>query len=260
MAHVGNKGFFILDADAAPTFNPTTSFVGGIASVAGTQIIYFHQTGTTWQRVDIGALSGADGNNTVIVRANATTGVLPTPAEVPAAELDAGDTATVYLNNGTIEYNVYDGTNWTLAFTTTAQTLSNALVTLSGVPASSTDLGTFTGTTIPDNVTIKVALQTLETVIEALQVKSVADTATVDTTVTALGVLTMDVKLSATQDNEFEITASADGLRITKQVLGLYASHALADADAGLLAGGAYTLTITNLEGVPSDGTKQGIR
>ena len=37
------------------------------------------------------------------------------------------------------------------------------LVTLSGVAANSTDLGTFTGTTIPDAQTIKQALQALET-------------------------------------------------------------------------------------------------
>lgn len=41
------------------------------------------------------------------------------------------------------------------------------LITLTGVAAGSTDLGTFTGITIPDNVTIKAALQSLETSLEA---------------------------------------------------------------------------------------------
>lgn len=41
------------------------------------------------------------------------------------------------------------------------------LITLSGVAANSTDLGTFTGTTIPDNSDIKQALQSLETAVEA---------------------------------------------------------------------------------------------
>lgn len=40
------------------------------------------------------------------------------------------------------------------------------LVTLSGVAANSTDLGSFTGTTIPDNSDIKEALQALETEVE----------------------------------------------------------------------------------------------
>jgi len=42
----------------------------------------------------------------------------------------------------------------------------DALQTLSGVGAGSTDLGIFTGTTINDNVDVKVALQELETQIE----------------------------------------------------------------------------------------------
>lgn len=42
------------------------------------------------------------------------------------------------------------------------------LVTLSGVAANSTDLGTFTGAIIPDGSTVKSALQSLETTIEAL--------------------------------------------------------------------------------------------
>jgi hypothetical protein len=40
------------------------------------------------------------------------------------------------------------------------------LVTLSGVAANSTTLGTFTGTTIPDSSTVKAALQALETEVE----------------------------------------------------------------------------------------------
>lgn len=42
------------------------------------------------------------------------------------------------------------------------------LITLSGVAANSTTLGTFTGAIIPDSSTIKAALQSLETSIEAL--------------------------------------------------------------------------------------------
>ena len=50
------------------------------------------------------------------------------------------------------------------------QTLSiDHLITLSGVAESSNDLGTFTGATINDNVTVKAALQALETAQEATQ-------------------------------------------------------------------------------------------
>ena len=40
------------------------------------------------------------------------------------------------------------------------------VATLSGVAKDSTDLGTFTGTTIADDVTVKAALQSLETAVE----------------------------------------------------------------------------------------------
>lgn len=57
----------------------------------------------------------------------------------------------------------------TIALPDTNLDLANiaALVTLSGVAANSTHLGTFTGTTIPDSSTIKQALQALETYTEA---------------------------------------------------------------------------------------------
>lgn len=42
------------------------------------------------------------------------------------------------------------------------------LITLSGVAENSTSLGTFTGTTIPDSSTVKAALQSLETSLEAI--------------------------------------------------------------------------------------------
>lgn len=41
----------------------------------------------------------------------------------------------------------------------------NSLITLSGVSANATHLGTFTGSIIPDNSTIKAAIQSLETAI-----------------------------------------------------------------------------------------------
>ena len=254
MAFIGNKGFYILDADVAPTFDPTSSYDGGVASVAGTEIMYFHSAGTTWTRIDIGALSGADGNQVTITRGDAITGVAPTLVEVPAVDLDNGDTATIYLNNGTMEYWAYNGAAWALAFTTDAQTLTTALNTLTGVAAGATDLGTFTGTVIGDNLTIKDAFQALETEIETYTIKSATDTNSIDFTVAA-DVLTADVKLSATQDNEFFITESADGLRITKQTIPSYTTHAAATADGALTAGSAYSLVVANFEGVPSTGT-----
>lgn len=51
---------------------------------------------------------------------------------------------------------------------TNAQDDIDDLVTLSGVAANATDLGTFTGTVIPDNSDIKEALQALETEVEGI--------------------------------------------------------------------------------------------
>jgi len=48
------------------------------------------------------------------------------------------------------------------------QTDINDLVSLSGVAANAVNLGTFSGTTIPDNQTVKQAIQALETALEAM--------------------------------------------------------------------------------------------
>ena len=70
MAHTINRGWFMLDADASPGFQPA-SRDGGMALVEGTAIIYWHQTGTTWNKIDLSTLAGADGNNYVIARGDA---------------------------------------------------------------------------------------------------------------------------------------------------------------------------------------------
>ncbi len=171
----------------------------------------------------LGALQ-PDGNDTVVIRGDAIPGVPPSGAEVPSPII--GDTATVFLTDGTVERWVYTGT-WVLAYTLapneatnlgyiasptdgtvtsstgtdatiplgdavnagllapaqftklgfitvtqpvdldTIESQQNSLITLSGVAAGSNDLGTFTGTTIPDGSTVKAALQSLETTLEA---------------------------------------------------------------------------------------------
>jgi len=49
------------------------------------------------------------------------------------------------------------------------------LITLSGVAADEPDLGTFTGTTIPNDSDIKEAIQALETAVEAVSAGSIAE-------------------------------------------------------------------------------------
>lgn len=52
------------------------------------------------------------------------------------------------------------------------------LITLSGVAEGETDLGVFTGVTVPDDQTIKAALQAVETAVEAAAGKEIVQAAT----------------------------------------------------------------------------------
>jgi hypothetical protein len=75
------------------------------------------------------------------------------------------DAATVTIFSSTGTDVTIDNASTVVAGVMTAQdkVQLNSLQTLTGRPISSLNLGTFTGTIIPDNVTIKVALQSLET-------------------------------------------------------------------------------------------------
>ncbi len=80
-------------------------------------------------------------------------------------------------------------TNLATATVTQASLDVDHLVTLSGVSTASDDLGTFTGNTIADNVTIKAALQALETQVDS----NSNNTGTTDLTqTTAAGSLTVN--------------------------------------------------------------------
>ena len=309
MAHTGNKAIYMLNADTAPAFNPGAT--GGLAKVTGTTIFYFHITGTSWTRIDVGALSGSDGNDVPIVRGNATTGVAPTAGEIPSPT--NGDSANISLTDGKVENWVYVSSAWSLAYTlqsdkasnlaiaptATNATVSNTngtgftlaaataaiaglmtaadkskldlitvtspvnldtlegdvsnLILLSGAGGAN-NLGTFTGTIITDNTTIKNALQELETALENISdfIQSVSDTNSIDLDVTSND-LTADLKIDPTQDNLNEITVSGTGVRITAQALNPYDSFADAQA-SGLAVGDAFVLSIDNIEGIPSDG------
>jgi hypothetical protein len=80
-----------------------------------------------------------------------------------------GATSAVFNVNGTSQtLGLVDLTNAGLLSPTLLTTINN-LVTLSGTTAGNTELGTFTGVTIPDNTTVKTALQSLETSLETKQ-------------------------------------------------------------------------------------------
>lgn len=144
MAHTHNAGFYILDADASPAINPGATGAR-MAAVSGTTIVWFWVTGTTWQRIDIGSLSAADGNDTPVNRGNSTQNVPPTLLEIPSP-VD-GDTASVFLTNGMLEKWVRISGSWSLAYTLQSDLASNlavGTVTATNVPVTNSNGTGFT--------------------------------------------------------------------------------------------------------------------
>jgi hypothetical protein len=245
----------MLDADASPGFQPA-SRDGGMALVEGTAIIWWHQSGTTWNKIDLSTLAGADGNVHTVNRTGNATGVVPTVGEIPVAI--NGDIANVFNSgDGTLEIYTYNGTIWTLWQTITSDKLSSlALGTLTAttVPITNTN---GTGVTLVAATVTEAGVMTAQNVVDlAAAAKSVTDTNTVDLTLAA-GALSADLKIDATQDANYTVTQSATGTRLTQLAKkGPFNTHALAAVDADVIAGREYYLAVTNLEGVVSAGSK----
>lgn len=161
MAHVKNIGLFLLDADVAPTFTPVgDANVGGVAYVKGTQIFYFHTSGTTWVKIDLGALGGssADGQNYSAVRGDAVEDVAPTAAEVASPK--DGDTCSVYLTDGKREFWVYSS-GWSKAYVLDSSSVTN--LSNGAVTGTTYNIDNSNGT----GVTLAVATSTLAGLISA---------------------------------------------------------------------------------------------
>jgi hypothetical protein len=92
---------------------------------------------------------------------------------------DTGTDATIPLADGTNAGVMSPSQFSKLGFITVTQSVDldameqdvADLTTLTGVASNATNLGTFTGTTIADNVTVKTALQSLETALEAVPLR-----------------------------------------------------------------------------------------
>lgn len=105
------------------------------------------------------------------------------------------------------------------------------LVTLSGVAAGSTNLGTFTGAIIPDSSTIKAALQSLETYIEALDVDSLfSDSA-----------FRIQDNVDATKQLAFEVSGIATAT--TRTITMPDANVSLVDVNNAILKDGSRAFT-----------------
>lgn len=113
--------------------------------------------------VDVGATSGV---TNLSYTTSATNGIVVS---------DTGTDATILAASGTIAGLMLPADFTKLSNITITQPVNlddleldvADLTTLSGVASNATTLGTFTGTTIPDNSTIKAALQSLETSLES---------------------------------------------------------------------------------------------
>jgi len=86
----------------------------------------------------------------------------------------------------------------------------NSLVALSGLPALSNDLGTFTGATIADASTVKAALQSLETALEAQNITG--QFAGSGNTLATIPVTTADGK--PVNNSDWAVLTSLDGTNI----------------------------------------------
>jgi hypothetical protein len=108
---------------------------------------------------------GGTNNESLIIDLETTANTIGISSDTGATLVDFGTLNVAGAN--------IDDTNWDSAYTHSTGDGSDHqdvadLATLSGVAANSTDLGTFTGTTIADAQTIKAAIQALETAHEAI--------------------------------------------------------------------------------------------
>jgi len=118
-ALVNNKNTNINRANAtvnvAPTATEAPSPVSGDTATVTLNsgvIEFYNYTGSAWVKVSATTPVTLDGNNAIVTRTNNTAGVAPTAVEVPSPI--NGDTADLYLLDGTREVYAHNGTAWAL--------------------------------------------------------------------------------------------------------------------------------------------------
>ena len=150
----------ILDAAAVVRANSVSpKFTGTINAVDGTF------TGT------LAAPTAAPGTNPTQVASTAfVAAAVAALVDASPATLDTLNELAAALNDdANFATTVTDAIALKLDSAGAAEALDvDHLITLSGVAAASDNLGTFTGSTITDNVTVKAALQELETAVDSL--------------------------------------------------------------------------------------------
>jgi len=174
MAHPSSKTQFTLDAAVAADkkiaiFNQTASSTDDEGGMNITEIYDAIQNSAA----EYLPLSGDTMTGNILMDGNSIENIGTPSDSAGAINKNYGDTiygaisdvnsnTTNIANNTTAIGNKADNTT-----VTEIDTNVNDLITLTGVSENSTNLGTFTGDVITDNSDIKVALQELETEIEA---------------------------------------------------------------------------------------------
>lgn len=141
------------EATSSVTTDAELAFLSGVTSSVQTQLTSAQSDATQAISDAAAAQSDIDAHIGETVGAHAASAI----STVPAGNLIATDVQSA-LNELQTELDAVADISADVA----------DLVTLSGVAVNSTDLGTFTGSLIPDSSTVKSALQSLETVIESL--------------------------------------------------------------------------------------------
>lgn len=207
----GQTGVVVLDADDIDDSVTTNKFatqaeLDQIATNTGN--IATNTTNISNNTSNISTNTTNIANNTSNISTN-TTNIAVNTSNI------ATNTANIATNASNIATNASNiATNTADIATNDADILElelnqDDLVTLSGVPENSTNLGTFTGTTIPDNQNNKQAMQSLETGLET----HISDTANPHNT-TFTQVVTADPATDITAAEAEELTdgSNADNL------------------------------------------------
>lgn len=214
------------------TFNPVTRELGvtalSITSVTvdsvspdlTTFIASSYPTGTEFQEGDTVILAVATGGTQVYIQNGGTSGTATDFTLIETPGLTDSYIRSLFSSaNAAINYNSTTGV-YTFTLDPAANNMASItpaglyvndtrvtnLETLSGVPGD-TDLGTFTGTVIPDDVTVKAALQALETALEAT---------TYTNGLTKFGT---DVELGGTLEHPTSIVQAGNSFDITNVLL-----------------------------------------
>ena len=139
VAHESARTYNILRGNAVAAIPPTAGETPNLAkeSVSIVRLTsgiteFWTYTGGAWALIFSQTPAVLDGNNTNFSRTDSITGIVPTALEIPSPI--SGDTAIVFLLNGTREYYSYNGTAWALNATVT--TPENNLSTIDLVQSS----------------------------------------------------------------------------------------------------------------------------